>query len=267
MPHDASQELNFAILQALHSSNQPMGSWSLYFFLKERGHRVSAPTIGRRLRELEQKNLLGRVTMEGRIITPGGLSMLRQAVHDRHIRGSAEEILRVLKRNRRKDIIDQLTVRRIIEGESASLAAMNASRKAIAKLEGIVQKQKSSITKGDLGVEEDVGFHESLAKASGNQIIVSFVHLLRSQEWMNYALTAIRTKVGTSLVVDHEEIISAMKSRNPAAARIAMQQHISKLIGDVERYWNEAFRRTARSSRPPIERERSLQSPAPAPAP
>lgn len=96
-----------------------------------------------------------------------------------------------------------------------------------------------------MGVREDVGFHETLAKASGNKVIFLTVRLLRSQEWMNYVVTAIRAKVGTSLVVDHENILSALKERNAALARRAMERHIDKLVEDVERYW-KLFREAAR---------------------
>jgi len=164
--------------------------------------------------------------------------MLRKAADDHQIRGSAEEVLKLLRSNRRKDIIDLLIVRRIVEVEGARLAAMNASKKMIARLEEIVRKQKTSITSGSLAVEEDVRFHETLAKASGNQFIAYSVHLLRSRHWLNYAVIAIRAKLGAGLAVDHEEIIAAVKARNPDAALMTMQRHITTLLGEVERYWD-----------------------------
>jgi DNA-binding FadR family transcriptional regulator len=103
-----------------------------------------------------------------------------------------------------------------------------------------------------MGVGEDVGFHEALAKASGNRIISSTVHLLRSQEWMNYVVTEIRAKVGTRLAVDHQKIISALKTRNSALARSAMEQHLNQLIADVNRYWSVVQRRRARNLRTPV---------------
>jgi len=242
MPRNESQELNHAILEALHSSNEPMGSWSLYYLLKERGYNISAPTIGRRLRDLELKNFVGKVTVEGRIITSSGIRMLHKAATDHQVRTSAEEVLTLLKSNRRKDIIDLLIARRIIEGESAHLAAINASPRDVARLQAIVRKQKSSLNSGNLAVKEDVGFHEMLAKISGNKFIAYSVHLLRSQEWLNYAVIAIRAKLGEGLVVEHEGIISAVRDHNSAAARSAMEQHITKLIAEVERYWHEVFR-------------------------
>jgi GntR family transcriptional regulator, transcriptional repressor for pyruvate dehydrogenase complex len=236
-----SQDLNHAILQVLRSNVKPMGSWGLYYILRDRGYGVSAPTIGRRLRDLEQTNLVTKVTVEGRSITPSGERVLREGLDDHRIRTSAQKFLQMLKSKSRKDIIDQLMIRRIIEDESAGLAALNASRASIVNLEKIVQRQKQSIAKGAMGVKEDVGFHENLAKASGNRILVPIVHLLRSQKWMNYALVAIRARVGTRLVIDHEEIISAIKDHNAAAARMAMHRHITKVIQDVEQYWERVL--------------------------
>ena len=220
-----------------------MGSWSLFYLLREDGHDVSAPTIGRKLRELEQLNLLGKSTVEGRIITPAGMRMLRKSAHDEQVRARADKLLKALDGRSQKDIIDQLTVRRIIEVESAGLAALHASAASIAKLEEIVRKQKEAIKKGRLGVGEDVGFHEALAQASGNKIIATTVHLLRSQEWMNYVVTEIRNKVGTRLAVDHQKIISALKRHNSSLARSAMERHLNQLIADVERYGNLVLRR------------------------
>lgn len=247
MHQNNSQQLDYAILRMLQSSRQPMGSWSLYYLLREHGYDVSAPTIGRRLRDLERMSLLGKSTVEGRIITPAGLRLLRKTARDEQIRARVDKLLKALDGKTQKDIIDQLAVRRIIEVESAGLAASQASRASIAKLEEIVERQQHSIEKGRMGVGEDVDFHEALAKASGNKIISVTVHLLRSQEWMNYVVTEIRTKVGTSLVVDHVKIISALKERNPSAARRAMERHLNQLIADVERYWNLVLRRKSRA--------------------
>lgn len=235
-PQEANQELSQAILQALRSNSQPMGSWSLYFHLRERGFSVSAPTIGRRLRDLERDELVRKDAVSGRIITHKGLRMLGRATKEHSVRSSAEEVLKLLKSNRQKDILDLLAVRRIIEEESAYLAAQNASGKDIARLERSVHRQRIKIATGDLGVDQDVDFHENLARASGNKFIAYCVHLLRSQEWMNYAVIAIRAKVGSGIVVDHEKVISAVRDHNPAASRTAMRRHIMKMAEEVRQY-------------------------------
>jgi GntR family transcriptional regulator, transcriptional repressor for pyruvate dehydrogenase complex len=267
MPREGNQDLSHAILHALQLNSQPMGSWSLYFHLRERGYNVSAPTIGRRLRDLERDELVRKDTVDGRLITPKGLRMLGSVTKDHRVRASAEEVLKLLKSNRQKDILDLLAVRRIIEEESAYLAAMNASAKDIARLEKSVHRQRIKIATGDLGVEQDVDFHENLAKASGNKFIAYCVHLLRSQDWMNYAVIAIRAKVGSGIVVDHEKVISAVRDHNPAAARTAMRRHIMKMTAEVKDYMKRPVHPITRSRRfaiealvgpsaPPLVRER-----------
>jgi len=253
MPREGNQDLSHVILQVLQSNGQPMGSWSLYFLLRERGYSVSAPTIGRRLRDLERKELVRKDTVDGRIITPKGVRMLGSATKDHRVRASAEEVLKLLKSNRHKDIFDLLAVRRIIEEESAYLAAMNASAQDIARLEKSVRRQRKKIGAGDLGIEQDVDFHENLAKASGNRFIAYCVHLLRSQDWMNYAVIAIRAKVGSGIVVDHEKIISAVRDHNPAAARTAMRRHITKMTAEVRDFLKRPVHPITRSRRSAIE--------------
>jgi GntR family transcriptional repressor for pyruvate dehydrogenase complex len=130
-----------------------------------------------------------------------------------------------------------------MEGESARLAAISASINEIAKLEEIVRKQKAFVSSGGLAVEEDVRFHETLAKASGNKFVAHSVQMLRSHERLNYAVIAIRAQVGVTLAVQHEEIISAVRDRDPDRALKTMQEHIAGLIDEVERYWDRAFRK------------------------
>jgi GntR family transcriptional repressor for pyruvate dehydrogenase complex len=253
MTPEGSQDLTHAILQALHSNGHPMGSWSLYFLLRERGHDVSAPTIGRRLRDLEREQLVRKDTVDGRIITPKGIRMLGSATKDHRIRASSEEVLKLLKSNRHKDIFDLLAVRRIIEEESAYLAAMHASPGDIGRLEKSVRSQRHRIAAGDLGLEQDVDFHENLARASGNKFIAYCVHLLRSQDWMNYAVIAIRVKAGSGIVVDHEKIIAAVKDHDPSAARNAMRRHIRKMTVEVREFLKKPVRPASRSRQSAIE--------------
>ena len=180
--------------------------------------------------------------------------MLQNAALDRRIHTSAERILGLLKSNCRTDILEQLIVRQIIETESAGLAAVCASQRVIAKLLQIVQEAKKIRSpRESSGVEEDVDFHVSLAKASGNRVIFSLVRLLRAQEWINFAVIAIRAKVGTDFVVDHEEIIAALRDRNPVRGKDGHATAPSENDRRGRRVLGRAFHRTSRLSRPSIE--------------
>lgn len=242
LTYSNNPELDYAILHALHHHGQPMGSGTLHYVLRKRGDTLSAPSIGRKLRDLEHRGLVTKVSVEGRILTPEGQKILKRLDQDRQLEMSGEKLLKLLKRSGRKDIVDQLVARRVIEGETSALAAANASTEEIASLEALISRQRNVVDHGEMGVNEDVGFHDTIAEASGNGILAGMVVMLRSQGWLNHVVAAIRAKVGSRPVVDHEEIIKAIKARQPAQARHAMESHIDKLIADVDRYWEQVFK-------------------------
>jgi len=238
---DTHSNLDYVILETLHTHGQPIGSGTLHYVLRKRGDNLSAPTIGRKLRDLEHRGLVSKVSVEGRILTGAGERLLRQLEQERRLETSGDKLLKLLKRSSRKDIIDQLTARRVIESETAALAARNASAQQIQALEHLIAQGYYLVEHGDTGIKADVDFHETIAEASGNNILSAVVTVLRSQAWLNQVIAAIRAKVGGQLVVDHEEIIKAIREHNPERARKAMVKHLDKLIADVDRYWEQVY--------------------------
>ncbi|HWP03954.1 MAG TPA: FCD domain-containing protein, partial [Gemmatimonadaceae bacterium] len=147
--------------------------------------------------------------------------------------------LRTLTRGDKKHLLDMLHVRSILEGATAALAAEYADEQTIRRLEGVLERQQASIAGGDLGVHEDVAYHNEIARASGNPILASLVALLRQHHWYNLAITSIRAEAGGRLVVDHAGILDAIKRRDPVAARKAMELHLRTLAEDLDRFWKE----------------------------
>src|SRR5215831_20500188 len=146
-----SSELDFAILQTLQKHGQPVGSGTLHYVLRKRGDNLSAPTIGRKLRDLEHRGLVSKVSVEGRILTGAGQKLLRQLEQERRLEISGDKLLKLLKRSSRKDITDQLTARRVIESETAALAARNATAQQIQALEHLIAQGYYLVEHGDTG--------------------------------------------------------------------------------------------------------------------
>jgi GntR family L-lactate dehydrogenase operon transcriptional regulator len=238
---DSHSNLDYVILETLHTHGQPIGSGTLHYVLRKRGDNLSAPTIGRKLRDLEHRGLVSKVSVEGRILTGAGQKLLRQLEQERRLEISGDKLLKLLKRSSRKDITDQLTARRVIESETAALAARNATAQQIQALEHLIAQGYYLVEHGDTGIKADVDFHETIAEASGNSILSAVVTVLRSQTFLNQVIAAIRAKIGGRLVVDHEAIINAIRNHNPEQARKAMIKHLDKLIADVDRYWEQVY--------------------------
>jgi GntR family transcriptional regulator, transcriptional repressor for pyruvate dehydrogenase complex len=233
--------LDYAILESLNTHGEPMGSGTLHYALRKQGSTPSAPTIGRKLRDLEQRGLVAKVSVEGRILTAAGQKLLKNLQQERQREVSGERLLKLLKRNGRKDIVNQLQARRLIEGEACALAAEHATAEQVARLEQLVREGRQMVEQGEMGVKQDTDFHDLIAEASGNSVLAAIVVMLRSQAWLNSVIAAIRSKVGTRLVVDHDEVIKAIREKKPKQAREAMERHLSRLISDVDHYWEQVF--------------------------
>lgn len=231
--------LAYRLLSLILAHGGPVGAGTLYFRLQHDGMRLSAPTIGRRLRELEVRGLLRKVTMEGRVITPKGLRVLTALEHERRLQAAGESLLGALRQGGKEDILDLLAARRTIEGEVARLAAQRVTAGDLREMDAILARQQALVGQGQLAVHEDIRFHETLARASGNRFLQVLVSLLRHHGQFSYLVTHIRARSGSKLVVDHRAILEAVKARDPARAQAAMDRHLTALMDEVTTYWDE----------------------------
>ncbi len=229
--------LDRAILALIAQTSGPIGQGVLSLRLQGQGFSMSTPTVGRRLQRLEFEGLLRKVGVDGRVITDRGAEVLRSWEDEARLRGSGEALLETLKRGDKKHLLDLLSARRVIEGETAALAAQYASPGMIRQMEAVLERQATSISRGGLGTEQDVKFHQLLARSSKNEVLHSIVALLRNHTRYNVVVTSMRTVVGGRLVVDHRAILDTVKAKDPQAARLAMDRHLRSLADDIDRYW------------------------------
>jgi GntR family L-lactate dehydrogenase operon transcriptional regulator len=233
------KDLDREILRIIALQTRPVGQGTINQILRETGFSISTPTVGRKLQELEFQGLLEKKSVDGRLITVEGKRVLRDWDAEAKLRGSGEALLDTLKRKDRRHLLELLDARRIIESETASLAAKHASASAIRTMDDLLEQQQAQISKGGLAIEEDVLFHEEIARASRNAVLQSFVTLLRQNRRYNYIITSMRKVVGTRLVVDHRAILDAIRTHDSERARNAMADHIQKLAQDLNRSWGD----------------------------
>jgi GntR family L-lactate dehydrogenase operon transcriptional regulator len=146
-------------------------------------------------------------------------------------------VLEVLKRGDKRNILNLLQARRLLEREAAALATEQASSGAILQMERILTEQSRAIQRGDLGIAQDVSFHVEIAKATKNPVIYSLVSLLRNNDHYNFVVTSMRAVTGGQLVVEHRAILDGIVNRKPNAARTAMDRHLRNLTVEIDKYW------------------------------
>lgn len=235
-----ADELTHRILRLVAENEAPVGAGSVYFSLQGNGRPISAPTIGRRLRDLEVRGLLRKVSVEGRTITPLGEQVLAELERERRLQAAGEAVLGALRLGRQEDVLHLLEARRPIEREAARLAAERATDPDLQALAQVLSQQESQIEQGYLGIEEDIRFHETVARASGNPFLEALVSLLRHHGQYSYTVTRIREAAGHRRAVDHRTVYEAIEAHEPERAAASMDCHLARLIAEVRDYWSAA---------------------------
>ncbi len=127
------------------------------------------------------------------------------------------------------DLIDIFSLRKIIEPEVAQRASENAAPEEIVELEEILKEQKREVGRGINPIRTDSDFHQCLARIARNRVLerllLTLFDLLR-QTRETYLQPKERKRRSLQ---GHQKILSALKRRNPAAARQAMRQHLEEI--------------------------------------
>jgi len=248
-PRRYADELDYHILKILGEHKAAVGSGTLQIELRRRGFHLSAPTVGRRLREFEVEGYLTKVGVRGRALTETGRTHLAELGRRLTLQSSSEALHHLVESGRKDEILDLLEARRIIEREIIRQVVQRADERDLQRLEQILHEQEQQVARGELGIAEDVQFHDALAEIGGNKVLRSLLAVLRGQGQYTYIITYIRKRVGGRLAVDHVEIIEAVRQRDVERAQRAVDDHLRKLMRDVERYWRRAVRSTDRERR------------------
>ena len=140
--------------------------------------------------------------------------------------------------------LELIRARRVIEGEIASLAAQLAKRKHIAAIAAAVQAMKDDAGRGVQPLEGDRAFHTAIAEAAGNVVLLETVQTFWDarrgplfERLGDYFETVPSWRMA---IAEHETILHAIRAKDGAAARTAMQQHLDKSHARFSASWRRA---------------------------
>jgi len=135
--------------------------------------------------------------------------------------------------HRREFIGELLEFRAMIEPVLAKRAAWHASPEDLQRLEEIIRRQQEKVHRGELTIEEDTEFHNTIARAAKNEVVLNvldaFMDLLRESREQSLQVAGRLQKS----LEGHRQILHAIQRRDPAAAEAAMRRHIEKIEGIV----------------------------------
>jgi GntR family transcriptional regulator, transcriptional repressor for pyruvate dehydrogenase complex len=233
------EEWEYLILKALNAAKEPLGSGTISDELRLAGHQTSEATVGRILRDLDGRNLTFRVGFQGRNLTEDGTVRLEELQRERERAFYGSELINVLRARGQDDLIDILLARRVIERETARLAARRATREDLGHLQRIIERHEQNARAGVGGADEDVQFHKLVGQIAGNKVLTAALDLIRQDGQLTPVLEYIRKHVHSTVVDDHKKIWAAIAAGQPEVAEGAMVNHIDNIIADVRKYWAE----------------------------
>ena len=126
--------------------------------------------------------------------------------------------------------LDVFEFRKIIESQSAALAAMRATSADVKELEDCILGMAEGSTLREIA-DQDMRFHQLIARCSGNMIIQGMYEVMYpTYAEMFMTNVAHMHKHG---VTQHRQILLAIQSRNMEEARRRMLEHIDDAMRAV----------------------------------
>jgi DNA-binding FadR family transcriptional regulator len=127
-------------------------------------------------------------------------------------------------------------VRRMVEPETAALAASNATPEMLSRLQtAVLEMARGNGARTDQTMEADVSFHRLLLAASGNALLSGLGACIEEALRASISITSL-PDVGSPFALDkHLAVYDAVRARNPEAARGSMEALLDMTEESLER--------------------------------
>lgn len=140
--------------------------------------------------------------------------------------------------------LELIRARRVIEGEIAAIAAAEAGTGHLAAMAEALAQMQADADHGVLPLEGDRAFHTAIVQACGNVVLLETVQRFWDSRRgpLFERLTGYFETLDSwrAAIAEHEAILGAIRRRDPAAARLAMHQHMDNSHTRFSVSWRQA---------------------------
>ena len=198
---------------------------------------IPPATIGRILVKLEKDGLLEKVSNKGRQLTNKGIEYLIEEKTKNAKLKTANTLIHMVENSSKERLIEILDVRKILESKTIELACQNANEEDIEKLDNILADHCYVVRHGDLGSDEDLNLHLTIAKISKNKTIHHILKLILTEEDVYTKFSYLADHIKNIQLKQHSDLVEAIRCHDPEAGKIALEKHLDQVIFDVNRYY------------------------------
>lgn len=143
--------------------------------------------------------------------------------------------------------LELIRARRVVEGETAALAARSARRKDTEAMQRALQAMREDAERGVMPLAGDRAFHSAIVQACGNVVLTETVETFWDarggqlfERLGGYFETVDSWRAA---IAEHEAIVAAIRARDADAARSAMHQHLDRSHARFSASWRRARHR------------------------
>jgi DNA-binding FadR family transcriptional regulator len=193
-------------------------------------------------RELAERFGVSRITVRDalRVLEARGLVHVKVGasggafVSDTNVDQVAESISTMIQL-RRMTLSGVAEARTVVETATSELAAERADPAAILRIEQTVEKGRSVVREQAPHTEASMDFHVAVADAAKNELLAATVAAYRDLLVQTlHDMRDVRSAKTTQKA--HEEILDAIKSHDPEAARKLMLEHLQDFEKRLRRW-------------------------------
>lgn len=142
----------------------------------------------------------------------------------------------------KNDISKLYQVRKILEAGIAEMAAVNATEKQLIVMKDVLDDLVNAKTLKSW--EADYRFHQAIAEASGNEILVDLMDTVSTTTKKGimdcHRIILSNEKLSKDVSAQHIAIYETIKARDPAEAREAMFYHLTYVEELLNNHLNES---------------------------
>ena len=125
-------------------------------------------------------------------------------------------------------IMEMLEFRKLLETEIAGLAAERRTEKDLSAIASSIERMRSDIASGGIGIEGDTAFHDALAVAARNSVFEKMLSLARNLLIKSRETTLLLKGQPEKSLKDHIGIFNAVKDGKSELAEELMLEHLLK---------------------------------------
>ena len=135
------------------------------------------------------------------------------------------------------EVMDLMDARRLIEVETARLAARRAGGGHLGRMQELLELMRAEMERPDEFIQHDVAFHMAIAESSGNQVYPRLLAAVRETFLAQQKMAVSLPGAAERACYYHERLWRAIRDGDPEEASRAMAAH----LGDIKRHLARAL--------------------------